>query len=76
MNPEAQPTGQPLPNWTLRPAPPRTAMTGRFCRLEPLDPARHAQDLFAANKLDASGQNWTYLFVGPFADLGSYRTWL
>ena len=51
-------------------------MEGRFCRLEPLDPARHAQDLFAANKLDASGQNWTYLFVGPFADFGTYRTWL
>ena len=51
-------------------------MEGRFCRLERLDPARHAQDLFAANKLDASGQNWTYLFVGPFADFGTYRTWL
>ena len=51
-------------------------MEGRFCRLEPLDAARHAQDLFAANKLDASGQNWTYLFVGPFADFGTYRTWL
>jgi RimJ/RimL family protein N-acetyltransferase len=76
MNPEAQPTGQPLPNWSPRPVPPRTVMTGRFCRLEPLDPARHAQDLFAANKLDASGLNWTYLFVGPFAEFGSYRAWL
>ena len=22
------------------------------------------------------GSNWTYLFVGPFADFGSYRAWL
>lgn len=76
MSPETQPTGQPLLGWTARPVPPRTAMEGRFCRLEPLDPARHAEDLFAANQLDAEGRNWTYLFVGPFADFDSYRAWL
>ena len=42
-------------------------MVGRFCRVEPLDPARHAADLFAANRLDAEGRNWTYLFQEPFA---------
>jgi len=68
--------GQPLPNWTPRPAPPRTVMEGRFCRLVPLDPAGHARELFEANSLDKDGRNWTYLFVGPFADLGSYRAWL
>jgi hypothetical protein len=26
----------------MRPAPPRTAMQGRFCRLEAIEPARHA----------------------------------
>ncbi len=51
-------------------------MTGRFCRVEPLDPARHATDLHAANGLDGEGLNWTYLPVGPFADFGSYRAWL
>jgi RimJ/RimL family protein N-acetyltransferase len=51
-------------------------MEGRFCRLEALDPARHARDLFAANQRDAEGRNWTYLFVGPFADFESYRAWL
>jgi len=71
-----QAVGEALSGWTARPAPPRTAMEGRFCRLEPLDPARHAQDLFAANQRDAEGRNWTYLFVGPFADFGSYRVWL
>ena len=51
-------------------------MVGRFCRVEPLDPAGHAADLFAANRLDAEGRNWTYLFQEPFADLDSYRQWL
>ena len=51
-------------------------MEGRFCRLEPLDPAWHAEDLFAANQLDKDGRNWTYLFVGPFGDFASYRAWL
>jgi RimJ/RimL family protein N-acetyltransferase len=68
--------GYALPNWTLRPAPPRTVMEGRFCRLEPLDPERHAHDLYEANSLDKDGRNWTYLFVGPFADFTSYRTWM
>ncbi len=70
------PVGRPLSGWTARAAPPRTAMQGRFCRVEPLDPGRHAADLFAANSLDADGRNWTYLFQEPFRDLVSYRAWL
>ena len=64
------------PGWTARAAPPRTPMVGRFCRVEPLDPARHAADLFAANSLDAEGRNWTYLFQEPFRDFEAYRAWL
>lgn len=51
-------------------------MQGRFCQVEPLDPARHAADLFAANSRDADGSNWTYLFQEPFRDLERYRAWL
>ena len=76
MTEVAPPIGASLPNWTARPAPPRTVMEGRFCRLEPLDPGRHAQDLFAANGLDKDGRNWTYLFQEPFGDLASYTAWL
>ena len=64
-----QPIGAPLPGWSPRPLPPRTAMSGRFCRVEPLDPERHAADLFAANAEDAEGRNWTYLPYGPFRDV-------
>lgn len=76
MSSEPLPVGVSLPGWTPRPAPPRMAMEGRFCRLEPLDPGRHAHDLFAANSLDKDGRNWTYLFQEPFADVESYRAWL
>jgi RimJ/RimL family protein N-acetyltransferase len=69
-----QPVGPPVPGWTSRPAPPRTAMTGRFCTVEPLDPERHAAALFAAFAED-DGRMWTYLPRGPFATADEYRDW-
>ena len=71
-----QPIGAPLPDWSPRPFPPRTPIIGRFCRVEPLDPDRHAADLFAANRDDAEGRNWTYLPYGPFPTLDLYRGWV
>jgi RimJ/RimL family protein N-acetyltransferase len=71
-----QEIGAPVPGWTPRPAPPRTAMAGRYCLVEPLDPARHAAGLAAANAADGDGRTWTYLSYGPFADAGDYRAWL
>ena len=71
-----QPIGAPLPGWAARPRPPRTAMEGRFCRVEPIDPDRHAADLHAANLQDTAGANWTYLAYGPFTSLDEYRAWM
>jgi RimJ/RimL family protein N-acetyltransferase len=51
-------------------------MDGRLCRLEPLDPDRHAADLFAADAADADGRSWTYLAYGPFGTLSDYRGWM
>ena len=76
LNHLGQPIGRPLPSWEARPRPPRTAMDGRFCRVEPLDPGRHAADLLAANAEDRDGRNWTYLPYGPFARDGDYRQWM
>jgi RimJ/RimL family protein N-acetyltransferase len=67
------PIGAPLPYWTARPLPPKTPMTGRFCRVEPLDCERHAADLFAAMSADAGGRNWTYLPHGPYLAFEPYR---
>jgi len=71
-----QPIGFPLPAWKPRARPPRTLMAGRFCRLEPLDPDRHAAALHEANRLDRDGRNWTYLGAGPFATLEEYWRWM
>ena len=76
LNELGQPVGAPLPDWRRPPRPPREAMQGRFCRLEALDPARHADDLHRANALDADARHWTYLPYGPFADLAAYREWM
>jgi RimJ/RimL family protein N-acetyltransferase len=70
-----QPIGAPLPGWKEPARPARTPMVGRFCRLDPLDPAAHAADLFAAMQLDREGRNWTYLPVGPFETLAAFRAW-
>jgi len=51
-------------------------MIGRTCRVEPLDPAAHARQLYDANALDADERNWTYLPYGPFAGFDEYAGWL
>lgn len=76
VNHLGQPIGFPLPGWTARPRPPRTAMEGRLCRVEPVDVDRHAADLHAANLEDKEGRNWTYLAYGPIATLDDYRDWM
>src|SRR5580693_7191990 len=70
-----QPIGAPMPSWSAPPRPPHTAMVGRYCTVERLDPERHAADLHAANAVDAEGRIWTYLAYGPFATLEAYRAW-
>lgn len=76
MSPAALPVGAPVPGWTPRPHPPATPLSGRCCRVEPLDPARHAADLFEAFAADPDGRMWTYMAYGPFATAGEYRAWL
>ncbi|GEM_PF-277134 len=76
VNQFGQGIGFALPDWTPLPRPPRTAMIGRFCRIEPLDLDRHAADLFVANSLDRDGTIFTYFPYGPFAALADYRRWV
>ncbi len=69
-----QPIGWPLPEWTPPPRPPRAAIDGRFCRVEPME-ERFSADLHAANILDVDGSSWTYLAYGPFASEAEHRQW-
>lgn len=76
QNSLGQPIGFPVPNWTARQRPPRAPMEGRFVRIEILDEALHAAELFAANAQDRAGRIWTYLPYGPFAEESAYRSWV
>ena len=71
-----QPVGPALPEWKAPPRPPRTPMAGRYCRVEPIDAARHADDLYRANAADPSQRNFTYLTVGPFDNFEAYLEWM
>lgn len=71
-----QPIGPPVPEWEPRPKPPRSAIEGRLVRIEPLDPERHVEGLFAALREDREGRVWTYLPYGPFDTLGGYRAFV
>src|SRR5262245_24951410 len=71
-----QPVGAPVPEWSPPPRPAGEPLQGRSCRLERLDPARHAEPLFAALRADAAGAGWTYLPYGPFTTLAAYREWM
>jgi RimJ/RimL family protein N-acetyltransferase len=75
-NPLGQPIGFPLPGWKPPPRPPRSAMQGRYCRVEPIDPQRHAVELFEAYSLDAENRNFTYLGYEPFDSPQALRLWM
>jgi RimJ/RimL family protein N-acetyltransferase len=76
INDCGQPVGDLLPGWTPRPFPTASELVGRYCRVQRLDPDRHAEQLFAAHQLDTRGAGWTYLPYGPFARFEDYRGWL
>lgn len=64
-----QPIGADLDGWISPEFPSAETHAGRTVSLEPLDAARHAQDLmdvFAS----AEESLWTYIAFGPFADVG------
>jgi RimJ/RimL family protein N-acetyltransferase len=68
-----RPLGPPLPGWQPRPAPEPLRLSGRHCRLEPLDAEAHADALHAAFAGDDAG--WDYMGYGPFADAAATRAW-
>jgi len=72
LNSLGQPIGPALPDWTPPALPSREAMDGRFCRVEALDPDRHAGDLLNAIATDTDGRTFTYLPYGPFESRADY----
>jgi RimJ/RimL family protein N-acetyltransferase len=68
-----QPLGPPV-NPTAAREPQPVVLYGRFGRLEKLDAARHAADLWQA--VEGHDQIWTYMAYGPFADPAAFALWL
>jgi RimJ/RimL family protein N-acetyltransferase len=63
MNAYGQPIGAAIAGWVARPRPERTRLSGKYCRLEPVDAQAHASDLFSAYAEAPDDRDWTYLFA-------------
>lgn len=63
-----------LPDWHPPPRPGPEAIPGRYVRLVRLDPARHADAIFAATRHDPG--TWDYMSNGPFTDAAALRAWM
>jgi len=68
--------GHPLPDWQACERPPKTPITGQYCRIETLDIEKHAEDLYQAYGNDQDLSNWTYLPYGPFDNFTDFKTWM
>jgi RimJ/RimL family protein N-acetyltransferase len=68
---------QPLHDWQPVPTPAHKPLDGQYVRLEPLDPARHGDDLWQALQgPDSDPALWDYLPYGPFSERAAFDAWL
>ncbi len=66
-----------LTGWTPPEPPAMTVLQGRTCRLEPMDPDRHAAALYAAFSAEPDeAQQWFFLPYGPFESEEVFTEWL
>jgi len=65
-----------LRDWTPRPKPERKVLESHYVRLEPLDAARHGDDLFSASSVQDAAQRFTWLFEVPPATREAFEPWL
>ena len=65
-----------LSNWKGVPRPERTALDGRYARLEPLDPARHGADLLASARQPGADDRFRYLFEDVPDGKADFAPWI
>ena len=65
-----------LSDWKGVSRPERITLEGRYARLEPLDIAKHAQDLLVSAQAPGAEQRFHYLFNTPPADMSAFMPWL
>jgi RimJ/RimL family protein N-acetyltransferase len=58
------------------PRPARITLSGEYCRLEPLDPQRHRDALYAASTPADAARRFRYLFEEPPASPREFDDWL
>lgn len=75
-NEYGQPIGDAVLDWTTRPRPGDVTLTGRTCRLEALDVAKHTTDLFEAYLLAPDGRDWTYMAEERFTELEPFQKYI
>lgn len=75
LNEFGQPIGDAVADWTPRAFPPDTPMMGRYCVLERISPAKHAQALYAAHRAAPDWRDWTYLLREPFPTEAAFTAW-
>jgi RimJ/RimL family protein N-acetyltransferase len=61
------PLGPSVPGWLTPATTAVVAISGRFCRIEPIDSTRHGAALYDAYATDREGHLWTYLPWGPYS---------
>jgi RimJ/RimL family protein N-acetyltransferase len=61
-------------DWHPARLPAREPIDGDLVRLEPLDPSKHGDDLFA--QTPGADSSWDYLAYGPFPNRGEFVRWL
>lgn len=76
LNAHGQPIGPPVTSWSARQRPQRTVLTGRYCRVEPVDVDTHAPALFDAYMRAADERDWTYLSHDRPANRAAFRKYL
>lgn len=65
-----------LSNWNGTARPERVTLEGRYARLEPLDPLRHGDTLFASAMEEGKEKRFRFLTDAPPADRADFDRWL
>jgi RimJ/RimL family protein N-acetyltransferase len=65
-----------LSRWTARPRPSGDALEGRWCRLERLNPERHAESLYEASTAPGAEERHRFLFERPPATRAEFGAWM
>ena len=60
----------PVLDWTPPPFPPAKVLAGRYCRLEPIDPARHLDEIWTA--MAGHDALWEWMPAHPPEDKAAY----